>query len=77
MVKMKFVPHISKEILIGPSMSQSEKCMAILRRKEVFIINVRLLENRKSNGQKQEDDIIYASSLDENIVWQKGRDMVI
>ena len=63
MVKMRFVPHISREILLGPSMSKSEKSMAILRWKGVSISIVRLLKNRESNGQEQEDDTIHASSL--------------
>ena len=62
MVKMGFVPHISREILLGPSMSESEKSMAILRWKGVSI-SIRLLKNRESNGQEQEVDIIHASSL--------------
>ena len=61
MVKMELVPHICREIILGPSMSEFEKCMVILQRKGVSII--RLLENRKSNGQEQEVDIIHASSL--------------
>ena len=61
MVKMEFVPHICREIILGPSMSESEKCMAILRRKGVSTI--RLLENRESNGQEQEVDIMHTSSL--------------
>ena len=52
MVKMEFVPHISREILLGPSMSESEKCMAILRWKGVSISIVRLLRDRESNGQE-------------------------
>ena len=63
MVKMGFVPHISREILLGPSMSESEKSMAILRCKGVSISIVRLLKNRESNGQEQEDDTIHVSSL--------------
>ena len=63
MVKMRFVPHISREILLGSSMSEFEKSMAILRWKGVSISIVRLLKNRESNGQEQEDDTIHASSL--------------
>ena len=63
MVKMEFIPHISREILLGISISQSEKCMAILRWKGVSISNVKLLENQESNGQEQNDDIIHALSL--------------
>ena len=63
MVKMGFVPHISREILLGPSMNQFEKSMAILRCKGVSISIVRLLKNQESNGQEQEDDTIHASSL--------------
>ena len=65
MIKMEFVPHISREILLGPLMSESEKSIAILRWKGVFVSIVRLLKNRESNGQEQEVDIIHASSLTE------------
>ena len=58
---MEFVPHICREIILGPSTSESERCMAILQRKGVSII--RLVENRESNGQEQEVDIIHALSL--------------
>ena len=68
MVKIEFIPHISREILLGFSMSESEKCITILRWKGVSISNVRLLRNQESNGQEQEDDIIHTSSLAENIV---------
>ncbi|KAI9124310.1 hypothetical protein K1719_005610 [Acacia pycnantha] len=44
-------------------MSESKKCMAILRWKGVSISIVRLLKNRESNGQEQEVDIFHASSL--------------
>ena len=52
MVKMEFVPHISREILLGPLMSQSEKFMAILGGKGVSISNARLFGNRESNSQE-------------------------
>ena len=65
MVKMEFVPHICREIILGPSMSESKKCMAILWWKRVSISLIRLLENRESNGQEKEVDIIHASSLTE------------
>ena len=52
MVKMEFVPHISREILLGPSMSKFEKCMAILQWKGSSISIVRLLRDRESNGQE-------------------------
>ena len=52
MVKMGFVPHISREILLGPSMSEFEKSMAILQWKGVSISIVKLLKNRESNGQE-------------------------
>ena len=52
MVKIEFIPHINKEILLGLSMSQFEKCMVILQWKEISISNVRLLENRESNSQE-------------------------
>ena len=68
MVKMEFVPHICREIILGPSMSESEKCMAILRWKGVSVSIIRQLKNRENNGQEQEDDIIHVSSLAENIV---------
>ena len=68
MVKMEFFSHISREILLGPSMSEFEKCRAILRWKDVSISNVKLLENRESNALEQEDDIIHALSLTENIM---------
>ena len=77
MVKMEFIPHISREILLGPLMSQSKKCIAVLWWKGVSISNVRLLEDQEINGQEQEDDIIHTPSLADNIVWQKGRDMVV
>ena len=63
MIKMEFVPHICREIVLGPSMSQSKKCMAILCWKGVSISLIRLLKNRESSGQEQEVDIIHASSL--------------
>ena len=56
MIKMGFVPHVSREISLGPSMSESEKCMAILHRKGVFVSMIRLLRDRESNGQGKEDD---------------------
>ena len=63
MVKIEFVPHICREIILGPSMSESEKRIAILRWKGVSISIIRPLKNRESNGQEQEVDIIHASSL--------------
>ena len=63
MVKMGFVPHNSRKILLGPSMSESEKSMAILRWKGVSISIVRLLENRECNGQEQEVDIVGSHVL--------------
>ena len=63
MVKMEFVPHICREIILGLLMSESEKCMAILWWKRVSISLIRPLKIRESNGQEQEVDIIYASSL--------------
>ena len=77
MFKMGFVPHISREILLGPSMSESKKSMAILRWKGVSISNVRLLENQESNGQEHEDDIIHASLLTSISCDKKGCDIVI
>ena len=65
MVKMEFVPHIRGEILLGPSMSESEKCMAILEWKGSSISIFSLLRHRESNGQEQEDDVLHASSLTE------------
>ena len=65
MIKMGFVPHISREILLGPSISVSEKCMAILHRKGVSIFMIRLLRDRESNGHGRKDDIFHASSLTE------------
>ena len=79
MVKMEFVPHISREILLGPSMSESGKCMAILRWKGVSISIVRLLRDRESNGQEQEDDTIHASSMTKiscdkrDVIWLYDR----
>ena len=65
MVKMGFIPHICRKILLGPSMSKSEKSMAILEWKGSFISIFRLLRDRESNGQEQEDDVLHASSLTE------------
>ena len=52
MVEMEFIPHIIGEILLGPLMSESEKCIAILLRKGVSVCTFRLLRNRESNGQE-------------------------
>ena len=46
-------------------MSESEKCMAILEWKGSSISIFRLLRDRESNGQEQEDDVLHASSLTE------------
>ena len=60
-------------------MSESGKCMAILRWKGVSISIVRLLRDQESNSQKHEDDIFHASSLTKiscdkkDVIWLYDR----
>ena len=77
MVKMEFVPHISREILLGPSISQSEKCMAILRWKGVSISNVRLLGNPESIVRNRRMTLSMPHPWPKISCDKKGCDMVI